>query len=335
LHPFVNSKNRMSCRFLQSRKKNVANIGKDFLATNSINGKSIGRKVVNNSFSDDSKASSENSSDEPSSTDLRKLFVYSAVPMIGFGFTDNLVMILAGDAIDSTIGVKFALSTLAAAALGQCVSDMTGVLFGSTVEAMATKLGLPMPMMTARQRQARISKFAAMSGSCLGVLCGCLLGMTSLLFLNTKETEKKKHFQHVNTVYSAFMLDGQRMIGCDYASCLVVDKEKGTFWSRYAMSTGGDVLEFSLDQGIAGLCRKNRKLIHVEDAYTNPMFSKYADEMTGLHTKNMLSCPVIDSQGDVIAVIQLLNKEGGFTKEDEKLATMLARHMAICEEVLE
>lgn len=39
--------------------------------------------------------------------------------MVGFGFMDNLVMIQAGDMIDSTIGVTLGLSTLTAAAFGQ------------------------------------------------------------------------------------------------------------------------------------------------------------------------------------------------------------------------
>jgi hypothetical protein len=41
--------------------------------------------------------------------------------MIGFGLMDNLVMIQAGDLIDSTIGVTLGLSTLTAAAFGQVV----------------------------------------------------------------------------------------------------------------------------------------------------------------------------------------------------------------------
>lgn len=36
-------------------------------------------------------------------------------PAIGFGIMDNFVMITAGEAIDSTFGVMFGLSTMAAA----------------------------------------------------------------------------------------------------------------------------------------------------------------------------------------------------------------------------
>ena len=54
--------------------------------------------------------------------------------MVGFGFMDNMVMIQAGDLIDNTIGVRFGLKTLAAAACGQIISDMSGVMFGGVEE---------------------------------------------------------------------------------------------------------------------------------------------------------------------------------------------------------
>ena len=55
----------------------------------------------------------------PPRAELKKFFVASAVPMIGFGFMDNLIMIQAGDLIDNTTGVRFGLATLTAAAFGQ------------------------------------------------------------------------------------------------------------------------------------------------------------------------------------------------------------------------
>ena len=47
---------------------------------------------------------------KPSSRECRICFVHNAVPFIGFGFLDNVVMIVAGDYIDSTLGVAFNIS---------------------------------------------------------------------------------------------------------------------------------------------------------------------------------------------------------------------------------
>jgi hypothetical protein len=57
-----------------------------------------------------------------------------------FGFMDNIVMINVGDFIDNTIGVALGLSTLTAAAFGQCCSDVSGVMFGGYVEFLGVKM---------------------------------------------------------------------------------------------------------------------------------------------------------------------------------------------------
>lgn len=61
-------------------------------------------------------------------------FVVSSVPFIGFGFLDNFFMIIAGDYIESSIGVYMCLSTMAAAALGNTISDIFGLGLASYVE---------------------------------------------------------------------------------------------------------------------------------------------------------------------------------------------------------
>jgi hypothetical protein len=60
----------------------------------------------------------------PTEFQLRTLFMTSSIPMVGFGFMDNFIMIQAGGYIDATLGVKFGLATMTAAAMGQIVSDV-------------------------------------------------------------------------------------------------------------------------------------------------------------------------------------------------------------------
>lgn len=64
-----------------------------------------------------SNGTSSNSTSIPLN-DLRALFVAAAVPMVGFGFMDQFVLIQAGGYIDATLGVKLGLATLSAAAAG-------------------------------------------------------------------------------------------------------------------------------------------------------------------------------------------------------------------------
>ena len=72
---------------------------------------------------------------------------------------DNAVMILAADYFDVTlgkfyslstkiIGVMFGISTLAAAGLGNIVSDVGGIGLGGIIETQVGKLGLPVANLT-------------------------------------------------------------------------------------------------------------------------------------------------------------------------------------------
>lgn len=47
-----------------------------------------------------------------SSDQIRSIFLSAAIPMVGFGFMDNFVMITAGQAIDNTLGIRFGLATM-------------------------------------------------------------------------------------------------------------------------------------------------------------------------------------------------------------------------------
>eukprot|EP00980_Cylindrotheca_fusiformis_P014378 scaffold3827_cov179-Cylindrotheca_fusiformis.AAC.42 len=130
--------------------------------------------------------------ERPTNRQLWRVFNRAAVPMIGFGFTDQTVMLQAGNAIDCTLGVTFGLSTLTAAAFGQVVSDASGVVFGGTVERAAKMAGLPSANLTSAQRALPIVGQARWMGTLVGVVLGCLLGLVNLLFIDTGRSSTLK-----------------------------------------------------------------------------------------------------------------------------------------------
>jgi len=127
---------------------------------------------------------------KPSATQCRICFVHNAVPFIGFGFLDNAVMIIAGDYIDSTLGVTFHISVLAAAALGNTMSDLVGIFFGGYVELLADRMGLPQPKFSPAEADSIYARVAKNGGQAFGIVFGCLLGMFPLLFMNTEPTQR-------------------------------------------------------------------------------------------------------------------------------------------------
>ncbi|XP_062044001.1 transmembrane protein 65 isoform X1 [Lepus europaeus] len=87
----------------------------------------------------------------PTPGQLRYVFIHNAIPFIGFGFLDNAIMIVAGTHIELSIGIILGISTMAAAALGNLVSDLAGLGLAGYVEALASRLGLSIPDLTPKQ----------------------------------------------------------------------------------------------------------------------------------------------------------------------------------------
>ena len=127
----------------------------------------------------------------PNFPQLKRVFLHQALPFIGFGFLDNLIMIVAGDYIDTTIGVTLGISTMAAAGLGNALSDIAGIGSAWYVEKMATKIGVEEPKMSLTQAQMTRTRWSVQLGRIVGITIGCLLGMVPLLWLPTKSKEKK------------------------------------------------------------------------------------------------------------------------------------------------
>ncbi|KAF4710083.1 hypothetical protein FOZ62_006812, partial [Perkinsus olseni] len=72
----------------------------------------------------------------PTFWQMRQTFLTAAIPFVGFGFLDNSIMLVAGDFIDAKLGAALGITTLAAAALGNAIGDVSGIWLGSTVEAL-------------------------------------------------------------------------------------------------------------------------------------------------------------------------------------------------------
>jgi len=126
----------------------------------------------------------------PRGDQLRSLALLSAVPCFVFGFLDNSIMLIAGETIEASFGLKFGLSGLACAALGNIIADTTGQLSGGTVDSVLRPY-LPNPRLTPQQHGARSAKITAVFGGAVGIIVGCCLGSFPLLFQKGKDHDEK------------------------------------------------------------------------------------------------------------------------------------------------
>ena len=131
--------------------------------------------------------------DSPSRDQLRAIMIQSTLPMIGFGFMDQTIMIHAGNAIDCTIGVSLGLSTLSAAAVGQIVANTGALVFGESVHRFFNCFKAMQPIdLTMAQQALPAVKRARFTGTFFGIILGCVLGMVNLFFIDTQRSSDLK-----------------------------------------------------------------------------------------------------------------------------------------------
>ncbi|XP_033152034.1 uncharacterized protein C03B8.3 isoform X1 [Drosophila mauritiana] len=122
----------------------------------------------------------------PTAGQLYSIFFVNAVPFVAFGFLDNFIMIMAGEYIEYYLGHFITLSTMAAAGLGNTISDILGITMATYVENGCQILGLKQPNLTPAQFELKSSKRSSSYGRIVGITVGCLLGMCPLWFMDEK-----------------------------------------------------------------------------------------------------------------------------------------------------
>lgn len=77
---------------------------------------------------------------KPTHRQLLAVALASGVPFVAFGFIDNGVMLASSEQIDSLLGARFGLTTLASAALGNIVADVFGVGVTQQIQNYAKRI---------------------------------------------------------------------------------------------------------------------------------------------------------------------------------------------------
>lgn len=120
-----------------------------------------------------------------------------------------------------------------------------------------------------------------------------------------------------------------RQVEADRGTLYLVDHARGELVSRIAHLPELSEIRLRLGEGVAGSVASTGELVHIRKGEVDPRFSARIDEATGYQTKSMLVIPARDAEGQVIAVLQLLNKrQGDFGVEDTALLTELAGELS-------
>lgn len=108
------------------------------------------------------------------------------------------------------------------------------------------------------------------------------------------------------------------------------DPETGELVSQ--ILEGGSVAPIRLPagRGIAGSVAANGEIVNVGDAYNDRRFDSGTDADSGFHTVSILAAPMRTPAGEIVGVVEILNKRRGtFTKDDEEFLAEVGTHAAL------
>jgi len=118
-------------------------------------------------------------------------------------------------------------------------------------------------------------------------------------------------------------------------TCELLDAERTTLFlydaatdeltSRTVTESEIEVIRFPADRGIAGAVARSKRPLIIPDAYADPRFNPDVDRKTGWRTRDILAVPMTNLEGELVGVLEALNKRAGsFTQDDTALLTALA-----------
>ena len=108
------------------------------------------------------------------------------------------------------------------------------------------------------------------------------------------------------------------------------DPETGELVSQ--ILEGGAVAPIRLPagRGIAGTVARTGEIVNVGDAYNDRRFDSNTDSGSGFRTTSILAAPMRTPAGEIVGVVEILNKRrGSFTKEDEEFLAEVGTHAAL------
>ncbi|WP_204102984.1 MULTISPECIES: GAF domain-containing protein [Spirulina sp. CCY15215] len=146
---------------------------------------------------------------------------------------------------------------------------------------------------------------------------------TLSLFRNLFDEQEESRYNTLYSLLNSLTIFMGKFVSAEYSHIFFVDANKKEVWSLAFDPKNACAKEFSLpaDRGIAAKlltdreAKKSNKVSQIKDRFVRVGLRKDRAEQL----KNILLFPVIDSEGNYVAILRLLNKrqsETGFTTED-------------------
>ena len=150
------------------------------------------------------------------------------------------------------------------------------------------------------------------------------------IYIEKTEKERQRESEFMNVVSEVsteiqlgallrkIMATVTKMLNAERSTLFVNDEKNKELYTEIGEGLGATQIRFPNHLGIAGTVFTSGQSVNIPHAYADLRFNPEFDKRTGFFTRSMLCIPVVNKDGKIIGVTQVLNKRGGpFTAEDE------------------
>ena len=123
----------------------------------------------------------------------------------------------------------------------------------------------------------------------------------------------------------------RHILGAERATIFLYNAAERFLYTRVHDGTKIHVLEVPVGQGIVGRAAELREAVNVEKVQDYPDHDPAFDRLAGFHSEAVLAAPMTTEEGELLGVVQVLNKPNGsfFTNDDEKLLVTLTQVLSV------
>jgi putative methionine-R-sulfoxide reductase with GAF domain len=152
-----------------------------------------------------------------------------------------------------------------------------------------------------------------------------LLGISRLLVAES----------NLDELLNLIMDEATQLTTATRSSLFLRDHQTNELISFIAQKSEVREIRVPLGSGVAGHVAETGELVSLENAYDSELFDDTWDRKTGFRTESILCVPMRNATGDIVGVVQVLNKkDGAFSEADETTLSLFASHAAIAVENL-
>jgi GAF domain-containing protein len=107
-------------------------------------------------------------------------------------------------------------------------------------------------------------------------------------------------------------------IAVERISVFIVDRATNTLQALIAQEMEGEQFSIPMGVGVVGTVAATGEILDIVDAYADPRFARQFDRKSGYYTNDLLALPVCNREGEVVGVIELLNRLRPITPSDRE-----------------